>query len=187
MTRLVFFCAIVLVSLWSVSSSQISIKDIQVAVKKNSTGNGEVTEEVTFKFKPKTKQAIPSGIVEVTFGKDNPFKKQKPKGRRVGPTKRKRHHLRRRCCEVGDLAGKNGFSCSISRNWSRFFLNQTTRMRMKYSSTKGDKGSIRSRVRSKREFHIYRRINKCVKQQMKSAVQKCCLAYVAQKRGWKQG
>lgn len=153
---------------------------------------GEIIADVTFDdnaSKSKRKHHGPTKMVEVKFDTINPFRKTLPDllARKQHRKKLARHVQRRRCCEAGNLAGKHGLSCDISRDYNVFFFNLTTRTRQKFSSTLGTPGNIRSRFRSPRSYHIYRKITKCIKLQLKRPVQKCCLAYVAKERSWRRG
>lgn len=94
----------------------------------------------------------------------------------VVPPKRRRHnrHLRKRCCTAGELAGKQGFSCLITRNFKYQFFNTVPGIRQKVTDT--------NRFRSKTALHIYKRITMCVKRSMRSVVQKCCIGYKRRSR-----
>ena len=144
-----------------------------IVIKKNST-NGKIVEEVTFGRSNSKRKTI-----DIKFPILSPTSRERSR-------KHKRFHHRRRCCETGDMAAKHGMSCNISRDFRRFFMNQTTRLRMKYQSSPDTGGNIRKRFRSPRIYRIYRKITRCIQQQLKSAVQKCCLAYVDMERSWKR-
>ena len=144
-----------------------------IVIKKNST-NGKIVEEVTFGRSNSKRKTI-----DIKFPILSPTSGERSR-------KHKRFHHRRRCCETGDMAAKHGMSCNISRDFRRFFMNQTTRLRMKYQSSPDTGGNIRKRFRSPRIYRIYRKITRCIQQQLKSAVQKCCLAYVDMERSWKR-
>ena len=90
-------------------------------------------------------------------------------------TRHHHHHLRRRCCTAGELAGKYGLSCLITRRFKQTFFNLVTSTRQKYQNSGSDQ--IRRRFRSKTVYRIYNDINKCVKRSKKGVVRKCCLGY----------
>ncbi|CAB4014270.1 Hypothetical predicted protein [Paramuricea clavata] len=167
----------------------IGIKEVFV-INVNASETKVIEETITFNTddgKSSSKTGSDSGIVEVKYVHRKPTPSTRPlsvidvKGEK---TRKHHRHLRKRCCNAGELAGKHGLSCLIPRNFGRAFFNLVTPTRQKYQGTVSD--SERGRFRSKIIYRIYHRIKVCVKRSKKSVVQKCCLGYKskARRRQW---
>ena len=152
---------------------------LEVFVVKVNTSDSKVFEEtVTFDVEKTSKKTDgDSGIVEIKYV----GRKPKPT-RTVSVTvpvvqrkpRRHDHHLRKRCCTAGELAGKHGFSCLITRNFRHQFFNMIAEKRQKVTES--------NKFRSKSARHIYNKIRMCVKRSKRSIVQKCCIGYKRRRR-----
>lgn len=153
------------------------------------TTDGKITEDVTIDTnvgKSSRKTDRNSGIITIKYDRQKDPKKTPatPVTNRKRTKKVKHHrHLRRRCCQAGELAVKHGLSCVITRNFKNQFFNLVTQTRQKFQGVLSQHSGARSKIRSKTMYDIYHTIKGCVKRQKKGVVQKCCLAYRLRYRG----
>ena len=142
-------------------------------VKVNTSDSKVIEETVTFDVEKSPKKNDDDlGIVQIKYVGRKPKPTQTISVTVPVPTPKRRrhnHHLRKRCCTAGELAGKYGFSCLITRNFRHQFFNLVAEKRQKVTDT--------DKFRSKTARHIYNKISMCVKRSKKSVVQKCCIGY----------